>query len=231
MDHFKYIYTQRAADYHRMITLEDVEGNLLAALEHVTPLAGRRILDLGTGTGRIPLLLGQQAGQLVGLELHAAMLQENKHHRDRVEGNWGLILGDMRALPMPAGWAEIITAGWAVGHIRGWFDQEWQLQIGRVVSEMHRVIARGGTLFIIETLTTGGLAPAPPSLALAEYYHWLENDWGFARQEISTDYHFASVDQAVAHTEFFFGPTLSAKIRAERWSRLPEWTGVWSKRV
>ena len=231
MDHFKYIYTQRAADYHRMITLEDVEGNLLAALEHVTPLAGRRILDLGTGTGRIPLLLGQQAGQLVGLELHAAMLQENKHHRDRVEGNWGLILGDMRALPMPAGWAEIITAGWAVGHIRGWFDQEWQLQIGRVVSEMHRVIARGGTLFIIETLTTGGLAPTPPSLALAEYYHWLENDWGFARQEISTDYHFASVDQAVAHTEFFFGPTLSAKIRAERWSRLPEWTGVWSKRV
>jgi len=33
MDHFKHIYAHRAAAYHRLITPEDVDGNLLPALE------------------------------------------------------------------------------------------------------------------------------------------------------------------------------------------------------
>jgi len=81
----------------------------------------------------------------------------------------------------------------------------------------------------METLTTGGLRPAPPTEGLAEYYAWLENAWGFARQAIRTDYEFASVEEAVARTEFFFGAELTEQIRANGWARLPEWTGVWSK--
>jgi hypothetical protein len=94
---------------------------------------------------------------------------------------------------------------------------------------MHRVTALGGALIILETLTTGSLTPAPPSEGLAEYYAWLESEWGFARQTISTDYQFASVDEAVAYTEFFFGSELSDRIRECGWARLPEWTGVWSR--
>jgi hypothetical protein len=37
------------------------------------------------------------------------------------------------------------------------------------------------------------------------------------------------VDAAVARTEFFFGPELAEKIRANGWARLPEWTGVWHR--
>jgi hypothetical protein len=83
----------------------------------------------------------------------------------------------------------------------------------------------------METLSTGSLTPAPPTEALAHYYAWLEADWGFNRQEIQTDYQFASVEEAVARTEFFFGPGLAATIRRQGWSRLPEWTGVWGKRI
>ena len=68
-----------------------------------------------------------------------------------------------------------------------------------------------------------------PNAELAEYYDWLEQNWGFRRQTIQTDYHFASVDEAVARTEFFFGPELAARIRELGWARLPEWTGLWSK--
>jgi hypothetical protein len=39
------------------------------------------------------------------------------------------------------------------------------------------------------------------------------------------------VDEAVERTEFFFGPELAATIRANGWARLPEWTGVWSKKI
>jgi hypothetical protein len=86
-------------------------------------------------------------------------------------------------------------------------------------------------LVIIETLTTGSLTPAPPTGALAEYYGWLEREWGFWRQIIRTDYVFGSVEEAVARTEFFFGVELASAIRANGWARLPEWTGVWSKRT
>lgn len=231
MDHFRHIYSHCAAAYHRMITPEDWEGHLLPALQRVTPLTGQRILDLGTGSGRLPLLLGATAAQVVGLDLHAAMLQEQQRQRERVEGRWGLVQGDMRALPFPGGWAEAVTAGWAIGHLRGWYPQDWQAQIGRVVQEMHRVVKPGGALIIMETLTTGSLTPAPPTPGLAEYYAWLENEWGFTRQTIRTDYQFASVEEAAGQTEFFFGPELAAAIRRNGWAAVPEWTGVWGKSV
>ncbi len=81
----------------------------------------------------------------------------------------------------------------------------------------------------METLTTGSLTPAPPTEGLAEYYAWLEGEWGFTRQSIRTDYQFTSVPEAVERTEFFFGDEMVEKIRANGWARLPEWTGVWSK--
>ncbi|MBI1882489.1 MAG: class I SAM-dependent methyltransferase [Chloroflexi bacterium] len=231
MDHFRYIYTHRAADYHQLITPEDCKGNLLPAMQQVTALRGKRILDLGTGTGRLPLLLDDQAAQVIGLDLHGAMLQENQRQRGRVGGRWGLAQGDMRTLPLPSNWADVITAAWCISHLRAWYADEWQTQIGRVLREMHRVVALGGALIIIETLTTGSLVAAPPTPALAEYYAWLESDWGFVRQTIRTDYQFASVAEAVSQTEFFFGEALAGAIRAHGWAELPEWTGVWGKRI
>jgi ubiquinone/menaquinone biosynthesis C-methylase UbiE len=229
MDHFRHIYTHRAADYHRLITPEDYAGNLLPALQQVAPLAGKRILDLGTGTGRLPFLFWSQAAQVIGLDLHAAMLQENG--RQRGNGSWHLVQGDMRALPLPSAGADVVTAGWSIGHLRGWYLQDWQTQIGRVLQEMHRLVVAGGALIIIETLTTGSFTPAPPSERLAEYYAWLEGEWGFVRQTIRTDYRFASVEEAVKQTEFFFGPDLAAAIRRQGWAQLPEWTGVWGKQI
>jgi ubiquinone/menaquinone biosynthesis C-methylase UbiE len=228
MDHFQRIYASRAADYHAMIAPEDADGNLLQAIEAVTPLAGKRVLDLGTGTGRLPLLLAGRVKSLIGVDLHRAMLLENKRLKT---GDWRLAQADMRALPLPDACADIVTAGWAIGHLRGWFAENWRRQIGRVLREMQRVAAPGGALLIMETLTTGALAPAPPTPALAEYHAWLESDWGFVRQTIRTDYQFASVEEAIARTEFFFGAELAEKIKDNGWARLPEWTGVWRKRL
>jgi ubiquinone/menaquinone biosynthesis C-methylase UbiE len=229
MDHFIDIYTRRAADYHPLIAAEDADGNLPRALRALTPFAGRRVLDLGTGTGRLPLLLAREAAQLVGVDLYADMLRQNRAERERVGGRWPLLQGDMRRLPVASAAFDVITAGWAIGHLRGWTAPDWQTHIGAVLREMQRVARPGGALIILETLGTGSLTPAPPTAGLAEYYAWLEADWGFARREIRTDYQFASVDEAVAQTEFFFGPELSARIRANGWARLPEWTGVWHK--
>lgn len=229
-DHFRHIYAHRAADYQRMIAPEDADGNLLKAIESAAVLDGKRLLDLGTGTGRLPFLLAGWAAKVIGLDLHRDMLRQNQVERANVGGNWDLIQGDMRQLPISSGWAEVVTAGWAIRHFCGWYADDWQEQIGRVLIEMERVAVPGGALIIFETLTTGGLTPAPPTEGLARYYNWLEAGQGFSRHTLSTDYQFASVEEAAARTEFFFGPELAEKIRANGWARLPEWTGMWVKR-
>lgn len=231
MDHFKFIYTHQAAEYHRMIAMEDAGARLLPAIEAVLPLAGKRVIDLGSGTGRIPLLLNGLAAEVAALDLHRAMLSENVSQRQRVGGSWTAVEGDMRRLPFPNQWADAVISGWAIGHLRAWYAPDWRSHMTPILEEMHRVAAPGGALIILETLSTGALTPAPPSVGLAEYYAWLETKWDFNRTEIRTDYQFSSVEEAVQCTEFFFGAELAAAIRANQWERLPEWTGVWSKRV
>lgn len=231
MDHFIHIYKTQAEAYQRFIAVEDVNQNLLPALEHITSLRGAQVLDLGTGTGRLPRLLERHARHVTGLDLHWDMLRENQRQKQHTAGTWSLTNSDMRALPFSASSFDVITAGWAIGHFTGWYAETWQTEIRQVLDEMHRVARPGGALIILETLSTGSLTPAPPSPGLAAYYAWLEYEWGFTRQEIPTDYQFASVEEAIALTEFFFGPQLSTAIRKNNWARLPEWTGVWGKRL
>src|SRR5215217_1532003 len=121
MDHFQAIYSARAREYHQMIAAEDVDGQLLPAIERVTALGGKRVLDLGTGTGRLPLLIGGQAAQLVGLDLHRDMLRQHAAQRQQRSGRWALVQGDMRRLPFRTAWADLVIAGWAIGHLRSWF--------------------------------------------------------------------------------------------------------------
>jgi ubiquinone/menaquinone biosynthesis C-methylase UbiE len=223
------IYTSRAAAYQRMIAAEDVEGNLLPALLAAAPLAEKRLLDVGGGTGRIPTLTHMLGAHVVSIDLHRPMLREQRVQRERLGGGWPLLQGDMRRLPFASAGFDGVIAGWSIGHLVGWHPHDWRTPIGQVLHEMLRVARPEGALVILETLGTGALSPAPPHAGLAAYYAWLEQAWGFKRQVIQTDYQFASVEEAVACTHFFFGGELAAEIRRNQWARVPEWTGLWSR--
>lgn len=225
-DHFIEIYKTRAAAYHALIAAEDADGNLLPTLQAITPLSGKRVLDLGSGSGRIPLLLKDAGCELVGLDLYHAMLGEQAEQAKAIGRSWPLLQADLRSLPLASAWAEVSMAGWAIGHFTGWYA-DWKTEASRAVAEMQRATRPTGALIILETLGTGVLQPAAPTASLAAYYLWLESELGFTRQVVSTDYDFGSVERAAELCGFFFGEQLAERVRANRWSRVPEWTGVW----
>src|SRR5210317_871331 len=120
MDHFEKVYSSQARAYHQMISEEDVDGRLLPALQHVMPLSGKRILDLGSGTGRLPLLCHGLGSWFVALDRQRAMLAEQQRLRDEVAGSWPLVHGDIGMLPFRNVSFDIIMAGWAIGHTTEW---------------------------------------------------------------------------------------------------------------
>jgi len=227
-DHYLDIYKHHADLYHRMIEAEDVDGNLLPALKRLGSISGKRVIDLGSGTGRLPLLIHDQTTQVIGVDLHEGMLIEQLNQIQRVGGKWDLVQGDIRELPFPNEWTDVVTAGWAIGHFQSWFADDWEIQVDKVINEMIRVTNTGGVIIIIETLTTGSLTPAPPTEGLAKYYARLEEQCGFSRQEISTDYKFKDIAESKELIGFFFGKELEEKVLQNNWTRVPEWTGIWS---
>ena len=230
-DHFQEIYRTRASDYHRMISAEDVDGHILPALQSATVLGGQYVLDIGSGTGRIPLLIGGAPSFVVALDISFAMLAENRRQRRLAKGRWDLVQADMVKLPIGSGLFDLVIAGWAIGHQTSWHRDTWRLNVASILEEMERAAKPAGKVIILETLGTGATSPAPPTPELADYYWWLEGSQGFERTEIKTDYLFPSLEEAVAGTNFFFGDPLTEKILENDWQRLPEWTGMWSKTV
>ena len=118
-------------------------------------------------------------------------------------------------------------AGWVFCHFPYWTPERWRQELELALSEVRRVARSGGTVFILETLGTAVSEPAAPSPALELYYETLQNQFGFRRGVLQTDYTFGSVDEAAALCDFFFGHACGDKVRAHNWARVPEFTGLW----
>ncbi|MCL7929451.1 malonyl-ACP O-methyltransferase BioC [Halomonas llamarensis] len=112
-------------------------------------LPGRasRVLDLGCGTGYWTHRLFQRfpSAQVTGLDIAPGMLAQAKaRYGPRI--HWQL--GNAEALPFVAGTFDRVFSNLAI---------QWCRDIGAVMNELHRVLARGGqahlTTLLPETLT------------------------------------------------------------------------------
>lgn len=232
MTDFHAIYRDRADDYDLLVSREDHAGNILRAIERAAPLAGRDVVEFGAGTGRLTRLLAPRVRSIRAFDASPAMLAVAERRMPAaVARNWSFAQGRNEAMPCEDASADMVVAGWTFGHLTGWHPQDWRERIDQVVGEMRRICRAGGIAIVIETLGTGRETPQAPTAALAEYYAMLEEERGFVREAIRTDYRFASVEEGERLVRFFFGNDLADRMATERLTVLPECTGVWCWRV
>ncbi|MBL4689080.1 MAG: class I SAM-dependent methyltransferase [Nannocystaceae bacterium] len=221
------IYRSQAEAYDELIAAEDADGNLRAALEQQLQFAGKRVVDIGAGTGRIARWVAGVASHVTLLDQAAAMLEVARQrlqadgHLDRAT----IVVADARTLPLPDGCADVAVAGWVFGHFRGWMADTWRDEVDRAVAEMARVVVPGGMHTIIDTLGTGHETPRV-NAELDEYFDHLCAAHGFARSWVRSDYVFADVDTAARVSGTFFGDRLAAQVRENNWHRIPECTAI-----
>src|ERR687891_1981203 len=79
----------------------DPERKVLAALERITPIGGKRIADVGTGIGHYPVLLARRTGRTYGIESDPSLLAEARRRAvDTHQPNIRIVEGEPAALPL-----------------------------------------------------------------------------------------------------------------------------------
>ncbi|NUP08539.1 MAG: class I SAM-dependent methyltransferase [Polyangiaceae bacterium] len=230
MTDYAAIYRLEAERYDAMVSAEDVDREVRATIAGKQSLVGATVVEVGVGTGRITRQLMDLGARVIGVEPEAPMLRIAHDHVRALGGNPAdLVVGALESLPFADASADLGVAGWVFGHQRTFEPDRWRRTVTTGVRELDRVVRKDGWILLFETLGTAIEAPGVRP-DLAELQSYLEEELGFSRSVLRTDYSFASADEAAEALGFFFGDAIAARIRERGWSRVPEWTGCWARR-
>jgi SAM-dependent methyltransferase len=90
----------------------DPDRKVLAALERITPLAGKRIADVGTGIGHYPMLLARHTGRTYGIESDPTLLAEARRRASEShQPNLRIVEGSPERLPLRDGAVDVVLSG------------------------------------------------------------------------------------------------------------------------
>ncbi|HLE59189.1 MAG TPA: class I SAM-dependent methyltransferase [Candidatus Limnocylindria bacterium] len=90
----------------------DPERRVLAALERIVPLAGKRIADVGTGIGHYPMLLARHTGRTYGIESEPDLLAVARQRAEAAhQPNLRIVEGTPDRLPLRDGAVDIVLHG------------------------------------------------------------------------------------------------------------------------
>jgi len=220
--------SQFAKTYQDLVAREDYEENLLPAIQKISPLRDKAILELGAGTGRISCFLAPYTRSLIATDLSCFMLSRGKNILLKLGlDNWHLTLASHQALPFSSNTFDIIISGWSFHGVALDSPNNWQPALAQALTGVARVLRPGGKVILIESLGTGFETPHPPAV-LADYLVGLKAH-GFTSTWIRTDYCFKDKAEAQDLTTFFFGDAPMPMWETEKGVIVPECTGLWWK--
>lgn len=136
--------------YRRLGDMIDPGRKVLAALERIVPLSGKRIADVGTGIGHYPMLLARRTARTYGIESDPALLREARSRASAShQPNIRMVEGDSTALPLRDAAVDVV--------LHGLIDaEEGSLP---AIAEALRVLRPGGRLVVIGYYGRDDVAP------------------------------------------------------------------------
>jgi len=141
-------FARTAQEWDRLRALLSPEAQVEAALlEALGPESLGRLLDIGTGTGRMADLLAARAGHIVALDRSPEMLRLARARLQRLPAErWELVQADFAALPFGPESFETIV-----------FHQvlHYALDPGYALHEAARVCRTGGRIAVVDLATHG----------------------------------------------------------------------------
>lgn len=154
------LFRSQGANWDEMVALglphDAIEDAVLARL----PARVHRLLDIGTGTGRMLEVIGPRADSLLGIDASRAMLALARTRLAEQPGlrHAAVRLGDMYRLELPDGHFDAVLVQMVL---------HYATEPARVLAEAVRVLAPGGTLIVVD------LATHERRALVAEGHHWL----------------------------------------------------------
>jgi len=158
-----------AAWRKRRIWQEEYQAANVAAVRAALggDLAGKRLLDLGSGMGGLAVALAREGAALIGLDYNPAYCAITRLRARRYGLTLPLTVGAGEALPFPAASFDVVINLDVLEHVR---------DPGQVIAEIGRVLRPGGAC----------LTSAPNRFAFRDaHYHlpginWLPRPWAEA---------------------------------------------------
>jgi len=226
----KEVYDSHADQYELLILREDYLNNIPKEIDNIIPVEGLNIIDLGAGTGRLTRILADKAQSLSACDAsHHMLLQAKSVIKEKASTNTTLSVADMRFTPYASHSVDLVIAGWSFCYLAVWGGDEWQREVDKGLAEIRRLLRASGVMIVLENYGTGFENPNPPS-HLNAYFEYLKQK-GFSSKWFRTDYEFASYDEALELSGFFFGEDYARKVRENHWTILPECTGLYWLRI
>jgi SAM-dependent methyltransferase len=156
--------------YHRLGEMIDPGRKVLAALERIVPLSGKRIADVGTGIGHYPMLLARRTARTYGIESDPALLGEARSRASAAhQPNIRMVEGEPTALPLRDGAVDVVLHGLIEA------DDAWM----PAIREALRVVRPGGRLVVMGYYGRDDVAPLLEPEVVAEARHATQRKTGW----------------------------------------------------
>ncbi len=130
-----------------LVSLGRWDGWRRVALRYVR---GRRVLEVGCGTGRLLAALAAGGRQVCGCDPSAAMLRQTRRRAAGRPPQVALCRARAQALPLAGASCDTVVCTFPAGYIAD--ERTW--------AEFARVLARGGRAVVVYGVSAGGPAPS-----------------------------------------------------------------------
>lgn len=156
--------------YRRLGDMIDPGRKVLAALERIVPLSGKRIADVGTGIGHYPMLLARRTARTYGIESDPSLLGEARLRASAAhQPNIRMVEGEATKLPLRDAAVDIVLHGLIEA-------EEDSLP---AIAEALRVLRPGGRLVVMGYYGRDDVAPLLEPEVVAHARHATQRRTGW----------------------------------------------------